>query len=403
MSGLVLYDGDCGLCVSLARRFDPVLFRRGFASAPLQDEDIRRRLALPEDELLSEMRVLTPQGELIGGADAIVYLASRIWWALPLALAGKLPGAMPVLRAGYRWVAEHRGCRHGRCRRPVSSAPIGWLPLLAASAAALSLKDILPPWVFMWTISIAIFFGFKWWMFWKARSSGVNLKGWRAMGFLLLWPGMDARSFAGSGAAGSSREVAAALLKTALGAALFWGLARTFEAPLAAGWCGMIGLALILHCGLFHLASLAWRAVGADARPLMNSPLLASSLGDFWGNRWNRDFRQLSYELVFAPFHKTIGSAAATMAIFVLSGLIHDLVISFPAGGGYGLPTFYFVLQGGGLLLEKSAAGRRAGLSRGVIGRAFAVAVAAAPAYWLFHPPFVSRVIIPFMNAVGAL
>jgi hypothetical protein len=29
--------------------------------------------------------------------------------------------------------------------------------------------------------------------------------------------------------------------------------------------------------------------------------------------------------------------------------------------------------------------------------------VAAGPAFWLFHPPFVLRVILPFMRAVHAL
>ena len=33
--GWVLYDGDCVLCIGLARRFTPLLRRRGFVMAPL--------------------------------------------------------------------------------------------------------------------------------------------------------------------------------------------------------------------------------------------------------------------------------------------------------------------------------------------------------------------------------
>lgn len=403
MGGWVLYDGDCRMCTALARRLAGMLAQRDYALAPLQEDWVRARLALPEDELLSEMRVLTPQGQVIGGADSIVYLASQIWWAWPFTMAAKLPGAMPVLRAGYRWIADNRGCRHGRCRRPTSHAPLGWLPLSLACFAALQLRAVLSPWLFMWTLSAAIYLGFKWWMFWLARSEGTIFTLSRALGFLFLWPGMDARAFAGESAAGAPREWVAAVIKTALGAVLFWSVARRLEPPLAVGWCGMIGLVMVLHFGVFHLLSLAWRAVGANAQPLMNSPLLAESLGDFWGNRWNLAFRQIGYSLVFAPFHKTLGAPAATAAIFLLSGVIHDLVISLPASAGYGLPTMYFILQGAGLISEKTATGRRLGLSRGPIGRAFAIAVAAGPAFWLFHPPFVSRVIIPFMRAVGAL
>jgi len=89
--------------------------------------------------------------------------------------------------------------------------------------------------------------------------------------------------------------------------------------------------------------------------------------------------------------------------VFLASGLIHDLVISLPAHGGYGLPTGYFILQGLGITLERSAAGRRLGLQRGFPGWLFMFVVAAGPAFWLFHPPFVLRVILPFMHAIRAL
>ncbi len=403
MKGWVLYDGDCGMCTALAKRVSPLLARRDYALAPLQEQWVRSKLALPEDELLNEMRVLTPEGALIGGADAVVFLASRIWWSLPFAMAARFPGVMPVLRAGYRWVAENRGCRHGSCRRPETEPALGWLALVVLTAGVLPARSSLPPWMFMWALAIAIFFGFKWWMYRVARASGTDFNVIRAASFLFLWPGMDARSFAGPGEPGPAREWVEAILRTALGVVLFWVAARRLGSVPAQGWCGMIGLVLILHFGLFHLLSLAWRALGVNAQPLMNFPLGAGSLGDFWGNRWNHAFRQISYELVFAPYHKIIGVTGATTAIFLASGLIHDLVISYPSGGGYGLPTAYFLIQAAGLVAEKSRTGRSSGLGRGLTGRLFAIVIAASPAYWLFHPAFVARVIIPFMKAFGAL
>ena len=90
------------------------------------------------------------------------------------------------------------------------------------------------------------------------------------------------------------------------------------------------------------------------------------------------------------------------MAVFLVSGLIHELVITLPARGGYGLPTAYFLLQGLGLVLERSPLGRKLALGAGIRGRAFALMVATAPAFWLFPPVFVRNVILPMLHAIGA-
>jgi len=91
----------------------------------------------------------------------------------------------------------------------------------------------------------------------------------------------------------------------------------------------------------------------------------------------------------------------ATLAVFAISGLMHELVISLPAHGGYGLPTAYFILQGFGVLVERSRLGRRIGLGRGLRGWLFTLACAAGPAFWLFHPTFVRNVILPMLRAFG--
>jgi len=93
----------------------------------------------------------------------------------------------------------------------------------------------------------------------------------------------------------------------------------------------------------------------------------------------------------------------AGFSVFVISGLIHDLVISLPARGGYGLPTLYFLLQGVGVSIERSRTGKRLGLGHKVRAWVFMVVFLAAPVWWLFHPWFVLRVILPFMQAIHAL
>jgi hypothetical protein len=97
-----------------------------------------------------------------------------------------------------------------------------------------------------------------------------------------------------------------------------------------------------------------------------------------------------------------LGQRLAILAGFIFSGVVHDLVISVPAGGGYGWPTFFFGTQAIAIFVERSRPGRAIGLGRGWRGWLFAVLVLGLPAYGLFHPPFVRNIMVPFMHAVGA-
>ena len=131
-----------------------------------------------------------------------------------------------------------------------------------------------------------------------------------------------------------------------------------------AGWMGMAGVVLTLHFGLFHLLSCAWRRAGVEARPLMNAPVVSESLGEFWGRRWNTAFRDLTHRFLLRPMTRRLGVRGGIAAGFVCSGLVHELVISVPAGGGYGDPTLFFAIQGIGILVERGRLGRSAGLAR---------------------------------------
>jgi len=88
--------------------------------------------------------------------------------------------------------------------------------------------------------------------------------------------------------------------------------------------------------------------------------------------------------LIFRPLYKQIGIGAASLLVFVASGLIHDLVISLTAHGGYGMPTGYFLLQGFGVSLERSHIGRRFGLQQRFLGWLFMFIFTAGPAFCFF-------------------
>jgi len=199
-------------------------------------------------------------------------------------------------------------------------------------------------------------------------------------------------------------EWLAATIKFAIGIALIWFITPLAlnHGPIFAGWVAMVGIVLCLHFGLFHLLSLAWRAVGVNAPPIMNRPLAATTLAEFWGERWNTAFSIPARRFVFNPLARRNGVIVANLAAFLASGLLHELVISVPAGAGFGLPTAYFGLQGAGVLFERSKVGRAVGLGHRRRGWLFMLLLTAVPAFWLFHPPFIRNVILPMLQAIGA-
>ena len=283
----------------------------------------------------------------------------------------------------------------------------GWLPLLLLPSSALLVRNVLPPWGFMWLLAFGIFISLKWFTWWRARNH-VPHTAWRSVVYLLAWPGMDAESFLDAGRCvqpTSTQNWFRAFINAAFGASLLWVVARAIpnHLLLLRGWAGMLGLILLLHFGTFEIVSLCWRSFGVDARPIMSSPLQSKSLSEFWGKRWNLGFRQLGHELIFRPLHRSVGAGLAGFCVFVASGLVHDLVISVPARGGYGLPTCYFVVQGLGVAIERSTPGKQFGLRAGARGWLFMAGFTVGPAFWLFHPPFVRSVILPFMRAIHAL
>ena len=119
--GWVFYDGECPFCVALAKKFTPLLHRYGFDLVALQTPWVQKRLGLKSDELLAEMKLLAADGQIFGGADALLQIAKRIWWTWPLFAISFLPGAKNLLRVIYRQVAANRNCFSGACTNQTRS------------------------------------------------------------------------------------------------------------------------------------------------------------------------------------------------------------------------------------------------------------------------------------------
>lgn len=279
--------------------------------------------------------------------------------------------------------------------------------LLGLPAVAWWVTRDLPAWVTMWAMAFAEFFALKLVTLMIGERPAASEA--RLFAYVFLWPGMDARAFLAKRPTAAplapGRELGWALLKLGTGL-LVCVLAVIFVGdlpPLAAGWLGMIGLILVLHFGALHAVSWLWRRAGVNALPIMHAPLAADSLAAFWGERWNRAFADAARRLLLRPLARTLGVNGAGAVVFVVSGLVHESVISVPARGGWGGPTLYFILQGVGIAVEKSAFGKKAGLGGGVRGWLWMAVCTAGPVVLLFHPPFVYRVIVPFFETLNRI
>jgi hypothetical protein len=318
-----------------------------------------------------------------------------------------------ALRAVRRPLRGTRGREAGAAgRRPAPARTTryglvsGAVPLALLVAGAVALRLLFPAWAAMWAIAFATFFGCKW-LTWRAEAPAAARGSARlAATYLFGWAGMDPARFLATPLPSRDPRAAAwvaPILRALAGAALVWLVARQLAraAPLLAGWAGMVGLVLLLHFGVLDLIALAWRSRGFDAEPLMKSPARSASLSDFWSNRWNTAFNHLAGRYVFAPLSRRVGVAGATLATFLASGLVHDLVISLPARAGHGLPTAYFLIQGAAVLLDRAIG--RGRTRRSPWRRLTAAAIVIAPLPLLFHEPFVRHVILPFLQATRAM
>ncbi|WJX49712.1 hypothetical protein P8452_36110 [Trifolium repens] len=137
-----------------------------------------------------------------------------------------------------------------------------------------------------------------------------------------------------------------------------------------------------------------------ELEPQFNNPILATSLQDFWGRRWNLMVTSIMRPTVYEPTLKVAKNLVgvkwaplvAVFGTFVVSGLMHELILFYL---GRLEPTFrmfgFFVFHGVCLTVEialKKVVTDRWQLPRFVSGP-LTVGFFFATCFWLFLPEFI--------------
>ena len=210
--------------------------------------------------------------------------------------------------------------------------------------------------------------------------------------FSMAWPGIDPTPFVIRPVPyiEDGKRFGAGMARAIVGVLGFLLVAGFSErlGTLASGWLGIVCLLTIFHLGLSDCLTELTQAIGWKVKPLFESPLRSSSLSDFWSKRWNRPFVELN-KIFFMPWLvRRFGMKSAIFVIFLISGLLHELAISYPAGSGWGMPMGYFAFQGLMVLVERKIS---------VLGPIWVALVVLVPVPILFHTAFREAIILPFL------
>jgi hypothetical protein len=230
--------------------------------------------------------------------------------------------------------------------------------------------------------------------------------GWGRFVAYLLWPGMQPRQFLPERTPAEARPaptVVGMLLNAVVAVVFLWGVPLLIPAD----WpdslriaSGMIGYFVLVLFAAFDALALLYRALGLGVEKLWHCPIAATSLADFWGQRWNRIFSGMLRDVLFLPLARRVGPSLALCAAFLSSGLLHES-LSVAALGGFGLPFLYFVIQGAATWLEGRRGFRRVILRRPWLGWLWTAAVVLGPVTLLFHEDFRRAYSVPRLVSFG--
>lgn len=121
------------------------------------------------------------------------------------------------------------------------------------------------------------------------------------------------------------------------------------------GYAAIIPFWLMLEtCQI--LMQLIWLPSGYLVPAINNRPYLSTSVIEFWSSGWNRLFGDWLYQVCFKPFSRK--SYWGLALAFLVSGLLHELLVSLPyllvhKKSLFGLMLGYFMFQFLAILAER--------------------------------------------------
>ncbi len=106
---IILYDGDCPMCVFQMKMLSWLDWFGVLALVPLSDSRAQEIAPqLTREDLLEAIHCVTPQGRIYRGARAIRFVGMRLPLLIPVALFLWIPGVILIAEIVYQWVSRNR-------------------------------------------------------------------------------------------------------------------------------------------------------------------------------------------------------------------------------------------------------------------------------------------------------
>lgn len=262
---------------------------------------------------------------------------------------------------------------------------IVWLVTLAAYATMHFFSIDQPPLLRMILLCCVLMAGMKWVVYseWRKRDGEVLTWG-RWLCFAALWFGMEPMAWTGKRRDITWKPDALWGGGCCVTGAVLVYLMSVYQVSMLVPV--FMAMSIGFHYGGLRLLTAFWRFNGFPVRPLFRNPFLTKGFQDFWAKRWNLAYSQMMARAVKRPVQQKYGAKVALFSVFVISGLLHELAITVPVQAGYGLPTFFFLVQGVLTVLEK----RESKVNALLCGASLVIGL-----NFLFPTAFVEAVIIP--------
>lgn len=284
------------------------------------------------------------------------------------------------------WTLAYAGAWAANGRRA-----LGWVLPVAGITLLIAFRDVAPGWRLLASSFLFLYLMKGACVAVLAPTRNEALPWSRLLPYFTVWPGMDAESFLKTAPAPAEAgpRFVRGLLALYLGIGLFLLCALFQLPPLAAGWLGIAAILTTVHFGISNLLTASLQMVGIPVKPLFERPLASRSLKEFWTRRWNLAFVEMNRRLFMPGLTKRFGLGRAIVGTFLISGALHEMAISYPAGSGWGGPMGYFAIQAALVAIERR-------LPR---SRWFTWAAILLPLPILFHSAFREAFILPLLAA----
>jgi hypothetical protein len=280
--------------------------------------------------------------------------------------------------------------------------PVAYIVALVAAYGALT------PWVRLVAATAGLLFSIKVGasVVLSARSVSYDITLVESVIFWTVWPAVRIDCFADSDAdrppEGDTFVQGYLLFLVGVLLALATPLLLPTIGRPAAGWLFILAVLCIVHLGLAAMAPVVFRIAGLSVPAMFDDPLRSRSISDFWSKRWNLPFVNMNRLFITRPFADRIGFTWAAFLAFLVSGVLHDLAISYAAGGGWGLPFAYFVVQAGLYETERRFLDGIESANR-VLRSLWVWGGLLLPLPLLFHAPFRTTFVLPVVDGLRAL